>query len=85
MAYDDGSLPASNPAEMCVCCSITSLTRIAYGSVVWRQGRSLPFRLNQARSSSSTGTSLDERPATGNSEYGREQSYEQVKTPDSQP
>jgi hypothetical protein len=48
--------------KMCVCCSITSLTRIAYGSVVRRQGRSRPFAWNQTRSSSSTGPTLDERP-----------------------
>ena len=34
------------------CCSITSETRIAYGSWVWRQGRSRVFWLYQAKSSS---------------------------------
>ena len=47
----------------CVCCSITSLTRIAYGSRVFRQGRFLPSCLNQARSSASTARSLREPPA----------------------
>ena len=40
------------------CCSITSLTRIAYGSVVWRQGKSRPFPWCQARRSSFTARSL---------------------------
>ena len=59
-----GRRPALEPGEIrgitrstCVCCSITSLTRIAYGSVVLRQGRSRPFVWYQARSSSSTGAS----------------------------
>src|SRR5215467_3505816 len=38
----------------CVCCDITSLTRIAYGSRVFRQGRSRPCSVNQASSRSST-------------------------------
>ena len=45
------------------CCSITSLTRIAYGYRVRRQGRSRPFWLYQAKSSSFTPTSLRERCA----------------------
>src|SRR3954451_7660873 len=39
----------------CVCCSITSETRIAYGSRVFRQGRSRPFSRYQSDSSSCTG------------------------------
>ena len=42
------------------CCDMTSLTRIAYGSRVFRQGRSLPFWLNQAKRSSSTDETLVE-------------------------
>src|SRR5437867_8997078 len=38
----------------CVCCDITSLTRIAYGSRVLRHGRSRPCWANQASSRSST-------------------------------
>src|SRR5215471_12448311 len=38
----------------CVCCDMTSLTRIAYGSRVFRQGRSRPCSVNQASSRSST-------------------------------
>jgi hypothetical protein len=38
---------------------MTSLTRIAYGSRVFRQGRSRPFRLNHAKRSASTSPSLD--------------------------
>src|ERR1043166_8253751 len=52
----------------CVCCDITSLTRIAYGSLVFRQGRSLPFWLNQAKRSSSTDESLDQRLDGSNAE-----------------
>ena len=44
--------------ETCVCWSITSETRIAYGSVVLLQGRSLPSSLNQAKSSCSTTRSV---------------------------
>ena len=45
---------AGTTRSTCVCCSITSQTRIAYGSRVRRQGRSRPVRPYQARSSSST-------------------------------
>src|SRR5215467_13362876 len=38
----------------CVCCDMTSLTRIAYGSRVLRQGRSRPCSANQASRRSST-------------------------------
>src|SRR5688572_6109885 len=33
----------------CVCCSITSLIQMRYGSRHWRQGRSRAWRTNQAR------------------------------------
>src|SRR6187200_3353527 len=52
----------------CVCCSITSLTRIAYGSRVRRHGRSRPSRSNQASrafswpSVSAAGTALSSPP-----------------------
>ena len=42
----------------CVCWSMTSETRIAYGSRVFRQGRSRPCSSNQARSASSTAPTL---------------------------
>jgi hypothetical protein len=51
----------------CVCCSITSETRIAYGSVVLRQGRSRPFWLNHASRSSSIADSLRRRLAADRS------------------
>jgi hypothetical protein len=54
-----------------VCCDMTSLTRIAYGSRVFRQGRSRPFWLNQAKRSSSTAESLDERLNGSNPETQR--------------
>src|SRR5262249_19627384 len=38
----------------CVCCDMTSLTRIAYGSLVFRHGRSRPCSANQASNRSST-------------------------------
>ena len=41
-----------------VCCSMTSETKIAYGSRVLRQGRSRPFARNQAKSARSTGERL---------------------------
>src|ERR1700692_3535804 len=37
----------------CVCCAITSLTRTAYGSRVFRHGRSRELRRYQSRSSAS--------------------------------
>ena len=49
--------------EWCVCCDITSLTRIAYGSLVRRQGSGRALSRNHARSSASTTRSLGERPA----------------------
>jgi hypothetical protein len=45
-----------------VCCSITSDTRISYGSLVWRHGRSRPFSWNQAKSCCFTWPRLDEPP-----------------------
>ena len=62
-----------------VCCDMHSETRIAYGSVVLRQGRSLPFWLNQARSSSSTPLSV-EQPAAAREPEDRscEQPCEQL-------
>ena len=33
---------------MRVCCKIISLSQIAYGSVVWRQGKSRAFFLNHS-------------------------------------
>src|SRR5436190_3751087 len=45
----------------CVCCSITSLTRIAYGSRVRRHGSSRRADANHARRASSTGPSLVSR------------------------
>src|SRR6185295_17511451 len=51
------------------CCSITSETRIAYGSRVRRHGRSRAVRANQARSSSSTPPSL--RPRAAPARYRR--------------
>ena len=59
------------------CCAITSETKISYGSLVSRQGRSRPFRLDQAKSSSSTPWSLDEAPAAENG--AREQPCEQTR------
>src|SRR5918992_5368867 len=47
----------------CVCWSMTSETRIAYGSRVRRHGRSRPFSSYQARSRSSTGETLALTPA----------------------
>src|SRR6476660_4667401 len=44
---------------------MTSLTRIAYGSLVFRQGRWRPSWPNQAESSSSTGESVREPTAAG--------------------
>src|SRR2546423_4601027 len=43
----------------CVCWSMTSETRIAYGSRVRRHGRSRPCSANQASNASSTAASLD--------------------------
>jgi hypothetical protein len=51
-------LSTNTSNRRCVCWSITSDTRIAYGSRVRRQGRSRPKAWNQARSSSSTGRRL---------------------------
>src|SRR4029453_18236694 len=42
----------------CVCWSMTSETRIAYGSRVLRHGRSRPCSSNQARSAASIGPTL---------------------------
>ena len=50
---------------------MTSLTRIAYGSRVLRQGRSRPCSPNQARSSSSTPRSLEERLSARKQENGQ--------------
>ena len=60
--------PALEPRERqrgitrstCVCCSITSLTRIAYGSFVSLQGDRARSSANQARRSSSTGSRVDD-------------------------
>src|SRR5688500_5225878 len=42
-----------------VCCSITSDTRIAYGSRVWRQGRSRPFSAYQSSKAASIEARVD--------------------------
>jgi hypothetical protein len=47
----------------CVCCSITSETRIAYGSRVPRQGKSRRFAWNHARSSPFTGVRVSDTSA----------------------
>src|SRR3954451_1621252 len=47
----------------CVCWSMTSETRIAYGSRVRRQGRSAPWSRNQAASSASMELSLEQPKA----------------------
>src|SRR5439155_18525667 len=49
----------------CVCCAMTSLTRIAYGSFVFLHGRSRPFARYHAERSSFTGSREDERSAYG--------------------
>src|SRR5204863_7771896 len=46
----------------CVCCSITSETRIAYGSRVRLHGRSRPCASNQASRAASTGADSRLRP-----------------------
>ena len=51
----------------CVCWSMTSETRIAYGSRVRRQGRSRPFVWNQASSSASTRSTLNWAIVSGKS------------------
>ena len=52
-------LPRGTTRSTCVCCAITSLTRIAYGSRVSRQGRCREFWLYQRARAESTGTKLE--------------------------
>ena len=49
------------------CCAITSLTRIAYGSLVRRHGRSRPCARYHSSSRSSTALSLEDDQAAGSS------------------
>src|SRR5690348_6704853 len=55
----------------CVCCDMTSLTRISYGSREERQGRGRPFSPNQAKSWASTWERLVGRAEGTQSYRGR--------------
>src|SRR5437762_6343927 len=51
----------------CVCCSMNSETRIAYGSLVWRHGRSRPcreYQLNRRRRNSADWKATDAHRVT---------------------
>ena len=66
------------------CCSMTSDTKIAYGSWVSLHGRSTRFRLYQAKISSSIWKSLAAGPAPKTGESGRAKAAHGI-PPDPQP